>query len=888
MAKEAFLKGAKLIITQKKCPKNKFYKAISHIFPINLSNFFYSQILVKDTRKAAAILAKLFFDNPSKKFTLIGITGTNGKTSICKFLEQIFLLNNKKVGTIGTLGHSILGENFPSERTTPDTIELNKIFNKMVEAKVEYVVMEISSHAVSLDRIYALNFAYGIFINLSEDHLDFHKTMENYALAKYRFFDYLLSNSGKGIVNIDDDYGKNLYLQKESKNQKKHSKEKGLFSFSLKENSDFKISNINYLNNKSSFEINFKNNKYKISSSLIGEFNVYNLGLAYACILLIDNKFNLDLKITFPLSRLEKIENAKNLNIFVDYAHTPIALEKALSTLKKMKEKKIITIVGAGGNRDKEKRPKMGKICLELSDFVVFTNDNPRDENANQIIRELSKNIEQEENWIIIRDRKKAVQFALSIAREKDILLFAGKGEEKYIEDKSDKIPYYEKEEIKKALAKENDDLEFFDIMNLEKLFKLNNFADDFPETYINNFCLSSLDTKRNSLFFALKGKNFDGHDFIKEVLDKESFILAEKQINFSDKKIIYTPSVIQAYQRLAKKYSNYFINCQKIGITGSVGKTTTKEMIFNLLEKKYPNTIKTYENENNLLGVPKTLFKIKANTNFAIIELGTNHKGEIESTSKLICPDIGIITNIEPAHLEYFENIEEIYKEKISLFKYSKEKIFSKDISFFENLKGISVGYKENNENICKLIKIKENSLTFSLNNQEYSLNSIIPYHVYSASIALIVGKHYGFSKDELKNFLQKKILVKNRMQIENKDEKIIFWDCYNASPKSMQEAIKFWLSYKKNLKHYAILGDMLELGEKSIDFHKQIALLLPNKNNIISVGKYSLYYDAKKHFTTVEDLINSNIFNKYEDKSVWLIKASFSISLNKLKNQI
>lgn len=399
-------------------------------------------IKVRDTRKALAIMSSNYFGNPKDKLKIIGITGTNGKTTSAFIIKSILEKAGFMTGLIGTIANYIGNKKVDAVRTTPESYELHELFKNMVDAGVEYCVMEVSSHSLELDRVYGVQFEEGIFTNLTRDHLDFHKTFENYYNAKFKLFE----RSNHSIINLDDPYGANIVKDIEERGVKTK-----VSTFSIEKESDFKAFEIKSHSNGSEFKVNLESIE-EFSINIPGEYNIYN---SLGCIIC---AYNLNIpmdKIKEGLSdvvipgRCELVAKEKNLpySIIIDYAHTPDGLENILSTVKAFTKNRMISVFGCGGDRDKVKRPQMGKIGCELSDIAIITSDNPRSEEPMDIINDIVKPLNYD-NFVIEVNRKEAIRKAMNMALEGDVIVIAGKGHETYQILKDETIHFDEREVV--------------------------------------------------------------------------------------------------------------------------------------------------------------------------------------------------------------------------------------------------------------------------------------------------------------------------------------------------------------------------------------------------------------------------------------------------------
>ena len=405
-----------------------------------------SYILVENSAKCMGIAAGNFYDNPSRSMTLVGVTGTNGKTSVATLLFNLFRKLGYKSGLLSTVQNQVEDEIIPSTHTTPDSVKINELLKTMLQKGCVYVFMEVSSHAVEMQRISGLTFAGGIFTNITQDHLDFHLTFDNYIKAKKGFFDALPKTSF-ALTNADDKNGK-VMLQNTAASK---------YSYSLKNIGNFK----GKVMDCGLFGLQMDVNGQEVWFKLIGNFNAYNLLAVYGAAMLLgensENVLTILSELKPPPGRFEQIMSPNQRVGIIDYAHTPDALENVLDTINALREgnQKVITVVGCGGNRDKGKRPLMAKIACEMSDIVILTSDNPRNEEPEDILADMQAGvpITQRRKVIQITDRREAIKKAAELAVSKDIILVAGKGHETYQDVMGVKNHFDDKEELKLAFT---------------------------------------------------------------------------------------------------------------------------------------------------------------------------------------------------------------------------------------------------------------------------------------------------------------------------------------------------------------------------------------------------------------------------------------------------
>ncbi len=399
-------------------------------------------VMVKNTRLATAQLAAAFYDYPFKRFKLIGVTGTNGKTTSTYLIKSILEAQGKKVGLIGTNQNIIGKEIIPAKHTTPDSIELMQLFTKMAAGGADYVVMEVSSHSLELERVAACEFEIAALTNITQDHLDFHKTMENYTLAKAKLF----KMCKKAVVNADDKHSE-IMLDGTSAER--------VLRYGINSECDIKADNIKLDAEGAEFDVFYDDCGYRCKIGIPGEFSVYNALTALSCCIAAgtDPKRAVEaLKYAEGVKgRVEVVKTDTDYTVIIDYAHTPDGLLNVIKTIRGFAKGRIITVFGCGGDRDKTKRPKMGKIAGELSDFCVVTSDNPRSEDEHAIIEDILVGMRETDcEYIVIEKRFAAIEYALDHAEADDIILLAGKGHETYQILKDRTIDFDEREIVLK------------------------------------------------------------------------------------------------------------------------------------------------------------------------------------------------------------------------------------------------------------------------------------------------------------------------------------------------------------------------------------------------------------------------------------------------------
>ncbi|MBD1141012.1 UDP-N-acetylmuramoyl-L-alanyl-D-glutamate--2,6-diaminopimelate ligase [Pelagibacterales bacterium SAG-MED39] len=888
---KAIKKGANVIITEKKITQKK------------------ENIVFLHSPNVRKLLAEVSYKFINKRITkLIAVTGTNGKSSIAEFFYQILSLNSKKVASIGTIGVRYKDKKKNLGNTTLDPIQLSLLLKDLIDKKIDYIIMEASSHGLKQNRLDGLLFDVGIFTNLSHDHLDYHKDMNDYLNSKLYLFNKLIKKEGEIITDANIPQHKvikSISLKKNINLSLILSKKKGIELISHK-----------YANEKQILNIRFDDKKYEIVLDLIGKIQIKNLLMA----MLAANKSGVEFKKIINISqklkpvegRLEKIGMIRNNSkVILDYAHTPAALEFALLNIKEQfPESKISLVFGCGGERDLKKRSLMGKIADKHSDKIYLTDDNPRNENPSKIRKDIKKGIKKTK-LLEQANRKKAIHKAIMGLDTGEILLVAGKGHEKIQDYGKRKLFFSDKQIIFKSINYKN--------KYLSKNLKLNIIREESKskisnKILINNISINSKMIKKNDVFFAIKGKKLDGNRYVAEAFKRKSSLAIVNQINknYSTQKQIKVKNTLNFLTKCSSIYREN-INAKIISITGSCGKTTLKEMIGFTLKKisKITYSPKSY---NNKYGVPLSLFNLRQNDDFGVFEVGMDKKGEIDSLTKITKPDLGIITNISYAHLKNFKNINQIADAKAEIMNNIKKGgsiVLNRDDSFYnyhknfalkKKLKVISFGIK-NKSSMVKLVKIKKIAkkyeLFFNLNGlliSFYSAN-INQSHLYNILATLASINIYTnikrFKKSIFLNF--KTPMGRGDIsKIKLKNKKVFLVDeTYNSNPLSLKIAIENYDKIEsKNFKKYLILGDMRELGKHSKKQHKLVSNVV-NKtkiNKVYVIGKYiketfkGLKQNKKARILNkkigIIDLINKDLNNN----DYLMIKGSNSTGLHRI----
>lgn len=826
------------------------------------------QIIVKNSRDFYGHLCAIWFNHPERRMKLIGVTGTNGKTTLATMIKEILTSNGHHVGFIGTTGALIDGkpvETDGSTPTTPRVYELYKLFNEMARSGCDCVVMEVSSFALEQNRIGPAMFRIGIFTNLTQDHLDYHGNMECYYEAKKKLF---TNHCETAIINIDDEYGLRLYNEINDKGME-------CVTCSLSNrNADITGSEIKFDGKTTKFWITAGGKGYPFKINMIGSYNVLNAVQAIAAAIKLNYNIN---SISNALAefkgvkgRCEFIPTGKDFLVICDYAHSPDALENLLPNIKQNCKGKLICLFGCGGDRDKTKRPLMARAAEKHSDMLIITSDNPRNEDPEAILDDIIEGLSFTKPYIRISDRRAAIHRAITIAEKGDIIVLAGKGHEDYQIIKDNVHIHFDEREIVREIMhsykRKRFDPDIEEMISIKDLIDVIGGTPYSIRNYERLVPMSSLfsDTRNiipGGVFIAINGERFDGHDYAEKAVEMGAVCA------ITERTIVGVPCIIVKSTRKALlDLSRYFrgkFDFVVVGVTGSVGKTTTKEMIALALSCQH-SVHKTVGNHNNEIGLPFTVFKMNCTCTAAVLEMGMNHFGEIERLSRASNPNICVITNIGYSHIENLGSQEGILEAKLEILKGADRKaplIVNGDDPLLSALKDDYEGYREiitygiDNENadyratdvVTKADRIHFNVVYGGEIICETTLFCLGKHNVYNALAAIAVAVKAGCDPVLAAEMLSGYQPDSLRQHVIKRGEQTLIVDCYNASPTSMKAAINVLceMNPKEGGRRIAVLGDMLELGEQAPEFHAEIGEYAAKKgvDMLVCYGKNSKY---------------------------------------------
>ncbi len=802
-----------------------------------------NQVVVKNSRVFYGLLCAAWFNHPEKRMKFVGITGTNGKTTIATLVKDILTQYEHRVGFIGTTGVQIKGtpvETDDSTPTTPRVFELYDLFNRMAKEACDTVIMEVSSFALEQNRIGPARFQAAVFTNLTQDHLDYHGTMENYYDAKKKLF---TDHCETAFINIDDEYGLKLY-EEISCNK---------FSYGLHDNASIFGDQIKPDGTKTKFWITADKKSFPAQIGMIGKYNVSNAVAAAAVCSQLGLNFN---KVLQGLAnckgvagRCEVIGTDRGITVMRDYAHSPDAIENLLSDVRAYTKGRLVCLFGCGGDRDKTKRHLMGAAAEKYADYLIITSDNPRSEDPEAIIDDIISGLEFTKPYSKITDRKAAIKTAIASSSVGDMIILAGKGHEDYqIIDGDVHIQFDEKKIVRECF-------ESYKKPRFDSRIKVTLTLNEIIEAVggkpqdVRNFDKAIISTdifsdtrqmKKGGVFIALKGENFDGYNYIQTAVENGAVAVITERA-FQGYPCIVVRNTRKALLDLGLYFRRKF-SPKVIGVTGSVGKTSTKDMIALALSGEH-SVYKTEGNHNNEIGVPFTMLGLNESCTAAVMELGMSDFGEIERLSKVVRPSVCVITNIGFAHIEKLGTREGILDAKLEIIKGAEKNaplIVNADDDMLKSLKEEYDGYRtvytygiENESADFRAVDIKkgDNRIFFSvLHNDalicDVSIYCMGTHNILNALASIAVAVSIGCDPVLAADMLSAYQPYSMRQDVQRRGQHRIILDCYNASPTSVESALDVLaeMTPKNAGRRVAVLGDMLELGDMSNELHERI----------------------------------------------------------------
>ena len=842
-------------------------------------------VRVPDSRLAYGNLAAAFYGYPAREMKVIGLTGTNGKTTTSWIIEQMLQSAGKRTGVIGTVNYRYSGSDGPvvldAPLTTPEPVMLQRLLREMLSAGITHVILEVSSHALAQQRLAGMRFDVAVFTNLSRDHLDYHQSMEDYFAAKKKLFSDYLTEEGSGVIVVDDGQGTG---REKSWGGKLVSMLSGQ-GFSGRERAgrkliscgfaaDCRVRAENLRQNMEGFscDIVLDDKREHLQSGLIGRHNVLNmLSAAGAGMALgLENELiGTGLRAVEQVpGRLERVTlpspgAARTPRVFVDYAHTPDALANVLGALRPLTPGRLICVFGCGGDRDRGKRPLMGQIAGSLADRLIVTSDNPRTEEPGAILREIEDGLRQsgirrtdpagilapgnaEKKYLLLEDRRTAIHTACSLAGAEDVVLIAGKGHEIWQLAGGERRYFDDRLEAKNGILR----------WTVEHLLAAvgGELISPGRTMLLEDVSTDSRILRPNDIFVALKGENFDGHDFLAAAVDKGAGALLISEGRYpieGGAAVIRVDDTLRALGDLAS-YRRRALGEELLvaAITGSSGKTTVKEMTGLIFESRYGQVprslvLKTAGNLNNLIGLPLTLLQVDGGHKAAILEMGMNRPGEIARLTEIARPDIGCITNIQPAHLEGLGSIEGVAAAKRELFATmpleGTVRVVNLDDPYLRSEGGkdgdsvIGFGVTptgRRHQPKVRAIRIKSlgaEGMRFTLRIGSWNRRITVPaagaHNVANCTAAAAIATAAGIEPEVIVRGLGRYRSGDKRLQIVKLANGLtVVNDSYNANPSSMRAALETVRGFGGSCRRAAVLGDMLELGGSAALLHRQI----------------------------------------------------------------
>ena len=775
------------------------------------------QVVVESGARALGPLVARVAGRPADRMRLVGVTGTNGKTTTTYLVECMLRAGGARPGVVGTVSFRFAGKERPASYTTPTPEELHDLFRDMVEAGVTDVVMETSSAALAMERLGGLSFGVAAFSNLTQDHLDVHGTMAAYESAKRKLFAELLVPGGAAVVNVDDPAGEAMLAAAPASVRRLRVSTRGPAEIALL-GAESTVHGIRARFATPIGELTVA------SERLFGDYNVANMGLAIGigvALGLAPSAIVDGIAVAEVPGRVQRVANPRGLPIFVDYAHTPDALERVIAALRPLTRGRLIVAFGCGGDRDPTKRPKMGRVVADGADVAIVTSDNPRTEDPRAIIDMILAGTGKP--VLVEPDRRTAIGMAVRAAGTDDVVLIAGKGHEDYQILGKTKIHFDDREEAAAAAAT---------LISVDDVVTAT--GGTVARTDARAFGGVTIDgrtARRGDLYFAIRGESLNGHAYVGQAAaaGAEGFVV-ERDVDVGGT-VVRVDDARVALGKVARLLRRRWPG-RLVGVTGSTGKTTTKQLIAAMLGAVGP-VLATEGSLNNETGVPLTLARLRPEHRFAVVEMGMRGLGQIDYLAEIAEPDVGVVVNAGVAHVGVVGSVEAIARGKAEIWGRLRD--------------GGAAVYPHCDARLAALARGRRFTfgpggdvavmgytprgasgadVTFRVRGREVAgrVPLVGRHNAENAACALAVALALDVDLDAALAGLATATPAKQRGEIEIMGGRHVIIDCYNANPTSMRAALQTLVELAAGERAVAVLGDMLELGATEEDEHAAI----------------------------------------------------------------